>query len=258
VKRQPLTICSRVGCSSISRSKFRVTRPLPRPVSASGVKHSRVNVSITLRIPGDQVTPSFIWRNGHLKDLGSLGGSNVYVHTINDQGVAADYSDIPPGTPIFGHPVIWKNDRIIDMGAPAPGFNCAAGDSVNSHEQVVGGAGCNQDGLGYPFLWEKSNPIVDLNSLLEPGTNLQIDLAASINDRGEIAAECETPTGEARACLLAPLDDEHEWSDEATAWTEGSAVTKARPSSRRIDPRRAREGKSLMLLQHGKAGSASH
>ena len=187
-----------------------------------------------------------------MKDMGSLGGDNVYVHSINDEGIATGYSDIPPGTPVFGHPVMWKDDRIVDLGAPAPGFNCAAGGSVNAKEQVVGFAACNADGLGYPFLWEKSNPIVDLNSLLVPGTELQVDNPTSINDRGEIACNCHTPSGEGRACLLVPLDDDQEWNDEATAEQDSAVARSPRAPTHSLDPNRGREGNSIRWSRNGK------
>ena len=198
----------------------------------------------TSLLEGDQVTRSFIWRNGTMKDMGSLGGDNVYVHSVNDEGIATGYSDIPAGTPVFGHPVLWKHDRIVDLGAPAPGFNCAAGDLVNAREQVVGIAGCNADGLGYPFLWEKSNPIVDLNSLLVPG-DLQLDFATSINDRGEIAGNCHTASGNGRACLLVPLDDDQDWNDEATAVADGAVAKSPKAPTRSLDPHHGREGNSI-------------
>ena len=168
-------------------------------------------------LAGDQVWRSFIWRDGSLKDLGSLGGDNVYVYTINDEGVATGYSDIPPGTPVFGHPFIWKNGHMIDLGPPPAGFNCAAGASVNRKDQVVGQYGCDPQGLLPPFIAEFGLPLIDLNNLAVPGTKLNVQAAISINDKGEIACVGVLPNGDQRACLMVPLDCEHEWNDDATA-----------------------------------------
>jgi len=207
----------------------------------------------TSLLEGDQVTRSYIWRRGSMKDMGDLGGKNVYVHTINDQGIAAGYSDIPEGTPVFGHPFLWKHGHMTDLGAPKAGFNCAAGGSVNIHAQVVGSAGCNADGLGYPFLWEKSNPIVDLNSLVVPGSGLSVQDAISINDQGEIACIAIKPNGDTRACLLVPLDGEHEWDDDATAGVQKDAAAAGETSQTRI-PESALT-KSLHTRPFGMGGS---
>jgi probable HAF family extracellular repeat protein len=39
----------------------------------------------------------------------------------------------------------------------------------------------------HAFLWENAGPMVDLNSLVPPGSGLTLIEAWSINDRGEIA-----------------------------------------------------------------------
>jgi hypothetical protein len=62
-----------------------------------------------------------------------------------------------------------------------------------------------------PFYVEKGKPMVDLNTLVDPPSDLYMDDAAFINERGEIYAGAITPTGETRAVLLVPL---HPPSDE--------------------------------------------
>lgn len=196
---------------------------------------ARGEVMGTSLLAGDQVTRSFVWSHGVLKDMGDLGGENVYVHTVNEEGVATGYSDIPTGTPVFGHPFLWKNGHMLDLGPLKAGFNCAAGVSVNIHEQVVGSAGCNADGSGYSFLWEKGSPIVDIASLIVPGSDLRVFHLFAINDRGEIACEGATPDEEDRACMLVPIDDEHEWWDEATAGIQTSAdAVQSNPSNNSV------------------------
>jgi len=53
--------------------------------------------------------------------------------------------------------------------------------------------------------------MVDLNTLVDPPSDLYMDDAVFINERGEIYAGAFTPMGETRAVLLVPL---HPPSDE--------------------------------------------
>ena len=47
--------------------------------------------------------------------------------------------------------------------------------------------------------------MVDLNTLVDPPSDIYLDDAVFINDRGEIVANGFTPTGEERGVLLVPL-----------------------------------------------------
>ena len=61
---------------------------------------------------------------------------------------------------------------------------------------------------GPPFLSEHGQPMVDLNTLVLPGSDLTLTAAAFINDRGEIAGAGVLPNGEGRAVLLVPASAE--------------------------------------------------
>lgn len=64
---------------------------------------------------------------------------------------------------------------------------CAFAQNINSKGQIVGVAfDCVTEG-GHAWLWENGGPIVDLNTLVPPGSNLTLELAENINDRGEIS-----------------------------------------------------------------------
>ena len=55
----------------------------------------------------------------------------------------------------------------------------------------------------------KSGPSIDLNTLIPPGSGLQLTQAVSINDRGEIAGQGATAAGDNHAFLLIPCDENH-------------------------------------------------
>ena len=51
--------------------------------------------------------------------------------------------------------------------------------------------------------------MVDLLSLIPPGSGMQFRVADSINDRGEIAVQGILSNGDYRAILLIPCDENH-------------------------------------------------
>jgi len=51
--------------------------------------------------------------------------------------------------------------------------------------------------------------MVDLNTLVAPGSDLTLTYASFINDRGEIAVSGVLPNGDGRAALLIPCDENH-------------------------------------------------
>jgi probable HAF family extracellular repeat protein len=165
----------------------------------------------------DQFQHAFIWTHGSIKDLGTLGGNFAVVNYINDDGVACGFSRIPTGTPILGHPFLWKNGHMRDLGPPPAGFFCAAATWVNEKEQAVGDSDCDAQGRESAFIAEYGLPPADLNPLVVPGADLRVRDAVAFNDRGEIACRGLLRNGDVHACLLIPVDREHEWDDDATA-----------------------------------------
>jgi uncharacterized membrane protein len=62
--------------------------------------------------------------------------------------------------------------------------------------------------VSHAFLWENGK-IVDLNSLISHGSDLQLQVAGNINNSGEIAGIGVLPNGDQRAFLLVSCDDKH-------------------------------------------------
>lgn len=142
-------------------------------------------------LAGDQIFHPFVWtKNGGIQDLGTLGGNTGTTNWINDAGDVAGKADLPGPVPQTHDAVLWKNGAMTDLGT-LPGDSCSNAYYVNSREQVVGTSEnqtlCLVPTGGHAFLWEDGGPMVDLNTLIRPGSSLQLSFAFAINERGEIA-----------------------------------------------------------------------
>ena len=144
---------------------------------------------------------AFLWEDGQIRDLGTLGGPNSEAQWINESGLIAGSADFPRPQPAVNlhDAVIWKNAKINDLGT-VDGDACSRAYGLNARGQVVGGSGDCHSFL-HAFVWEEGGPILDLNALIPPGSGVQLTNAIDINDRGEILAKSD-PVG------VTPIDDE--------------------------------------------------
>ena len=114
--------------------------------------------------------------------------------------------------------------------------------SINAKDQVVGrSTPCTQvnpdDSCNGPvehaFLWENGS-IADLQTLVVAGSDLTVNAAWDINDRGEIAGNGTLPNGDTHAVLLIPCGegDEECGGDSPTGVTQNNpAAITQRPSA---------------------------
>ncbi|HXM35288.1 MAG TPA: hypothetical protein VN920_08880, partial [Pyrinomonadaceae bacterium] len=189
-----------------------------------------VGISYTNSTPNDTTgiptVHTFLWENGRMTDLGSLGGTLSFPNDINSRGQVIGNMTLPGD--LSQHPFLWERGRLIDLGT----FGGSNGDAtwLNDAGEVVGWAnfpgsmgrhafvwrhgvkkelgpppgdvcsvayGINSEGqvVGtsgvchgavHAVLWEDGSAI-DLNTVIPPNSALQLVFALSINDRGEIA-----------------------------------------------------------------------
>jgi probable HAF family extracellular repeat protein len=88
---------------------------------------------------------AFLWSNGRMRDLGTLGGANSYGYGINDRGEVVGVSDTATGTQSA---FLWRDGRMIDIGALASPTRSAA-HVINDRGQVLG----QRDDF-YAVVWE--------------------------------------------------------------------------------------------------------
>jgi len=163
---------------------------------------------------------AFLWQWGHIEDLGTLGGDTSAPGFISDTGDVVGVADLPGPSPQNHHAILWSNGRKIDLGVlENEGDACSRAYGINSSGQVVGNseseALCGSSGE-HAFLWENGGPMVDLNSLIPPGSSLELSHALAITDRGEIVGlgvPPGCPPSEDDSCghayVLLPCDTNH-------------------------------------------------
>jgi probable HAF family extracellular repeat protein len=215
------------------------------PISNASALNNRGQIVGQSDLPGGAYAHPFLWdKKKGLKDLGLLsGGLSANAHWINDAGEIVGLSGIQNDQ--FFHAVLWKHG-ITDLGT-VDGDLCSVAESINSKGQIVGGTfDCNTAAFLHAFLWENGGPMVDLNTLIPPGSNLQLIEANSINDRGEIAGQGTLPNGDNHAFLLIPCGENRGDDQGCEQQTESAAgMLQAHPAARESSWQRS----STLLLR---------
>jgi probable HAF family extracellular repeat protein len=137
---------------------------------------------------------TFIWQNGAMRDLGTLGGPDAFPtedcsversNLITGQSLINDVPNPDTGFPTV-HPFLWQNGQMIDLGTLG-GTILDDRQCVNNRGQVAGGSFLVGNSIIHPFLWEHG-VLKDLGTL--GGDN---GFVRWINDAGEIVGNADLP-----------------------------------------------------------------
>ena len=154
-------------------------------------------------------TRAFLWQDGVMQDLGTLGGPDAWSWAINERGQVAgmSYTNSTPN-PASGFPTLnpffWQDGKMQDVGSlgGVVGFPGA----LNSRGQIIGGSSVAAnpgacyvpshqslefgDPNCHPFLWDRGT-LTDLNTSTAGAMPQTSD---AINDAGEIVGAATFPT----------------------------------------------------------------
>jgi probable HAF family extracellular repeat protein len=149
---------------------------------------------------GERVTRAFLYEDGEMKDLGSLGGYISDAQAINDSGQVVGYAYLhnERGTSPIHHAFLYEDGEMKDLGSLSGSYSLAY--DINDSGQVVG---YDQAGA---FLYSEGQ-MVDLNTRIPADSGWFLTEATAINNEGQIAAHgvrADDPNGTQQAFLLTP------------------------------------------------------
>jgi probable HAF family extracellular repeat protein len=151
---------------------------------------------------------AFLWQNGVMHDLGTLGGPDAMALSINERGQVAGISYTDPNetiNPTTGmptvHPFLWDHGRMIDLGTLGGTLGGIGGPFessllVNNRGQVMSTSSLAGDQIFHPFLWDHG-VLSDLGTL--GGDN---GAGIWLTDTGEVLGMADLPGSQVQDAFL--------------------------------------------------------
>jgi probable HAF family extracellular repeat protein len=118
----------------------------------------------------------FLWASGHMRDLGTLGGTIGFANWLNNRGEVVGVSDLAGDQ--TGHPFLWANGHMRDLGTLGGDYGFASW--VNDRGDVAGAAQAADQNF-HGFLWRHGH-MHDLS----PVAGAPWAFPNSGNDKGQV------------------------------------------------------------------------
>jgi probable HAF family extracellular repeat protein len=136
---------------------------------------------------------AFLWDRSQGMQMIGPGEEYSSAVAINDAGHVV----VQVLTQVF----LYREGKLarLDLSADSPSQAYA----MNNCDVVVGAFGPNSDAQR-AFLWEKTAGFVDLNPRIAPGSGWRLEVASSINEKGEIAGWGDYKGSDDAGFLLVP------------------------------------------------------
>ncbi len=147
---------------------------------------------------GSGICRGFIWTaGGGMTEIGTFGGANSYAYAVNQSGEVVGEASLASG---YENAFVDIGGVMTDLGTLAGGNSWAYG--INDSGSIVGYSWSPSGADPTAFLYANGH-MLDLNSLLAPGSGWQLFEAYGINDSGDIVGS-GLYDGVASSFLLTP------------------------------------------------------
>lgn len=143
---------------------------------------------------------AFLYSGGTMNDLGTLGGVQSFAYGINNSGQVVGGAFT---TTNIEHAFLYSGGAMTDLDTFGSLHSRAY--AINRFGETVGFiSGPNIGGAEHAFVYS-GGAMTDLNTVIDTNLGWTLEVAAAINDRGQIAGIGTRPAGTLRAFLLTPL-----------------------------------------------------
>jgi probable HAF family extracellular repeat protein len=144
----------------------------------------------------------FLWKNGVLTAMPTLGGNNSLAYQLNDREQVVGVAETPatdptcPASYLEAKPVIWQDGTLQELPTIS-GDTDGFGYGINDRGQIVGATGtCNQlvpFSSVHAVLWPNgpNGGVIDLGNL----GSTTLNIAFYINNQGQVVGQSGVPGG---------------------------------------------------------------